>query len=58
MKSQRQKVNSRVSEVAQGVYSLGLDIGYGVVKVVTDATTIAFPSVWDTRGRSSTSRRC
>jgi plasmid segregation protein ParM len=45
MKSQRQKVNSRVSEVLQGVFSLGLDIGYGVVKVVTDATTITFPSV-------------
>ncbi|MBL8152971.1 MAG: hypothetical protein JNM70_02205 [Anaerolineae bacterium] len=45
MKSQRQKVNSRVSEVAQGVYSIGLDIGYGVVKVVTATTTLAFPSV-------------
>lgn len=45
MKSQRQNVNSRVPEVTQGVCSLGLDIGYGVVKVVTDTTTIAFPSV-------------
>ena len=31
--------------VSGGILTVGLDIGYGVTKVVTDQTAIAFPSV-------------
>lgn len=37
--------NNLNTSVFSGVTTIGLDIGYGVVKAVTDTRTIAFPSV-------------
>ena len=44
----KQKTDKSKSEYAitsGGIVTVGLDIGYGVTKVVTDQTAIAFPSV-------------
>ncbi len=44
----RRKNQQQVSEsplTSGGILTVGLDIGYGVTKVVTDQAAIAFPSV-------------
>jgi hypothetical protein len=35
----------KTSRTAANILTIGLDIGYGVVKVVTDDTAFSFPSV-------------
>ncbi len=39
------KRNSRISAVPGSILTIGLDIGYGVVKAVTDDQVVMFPSV-------------
>ena len=41
----KQTKQQHVSRLTGGVVSIGLDIGYGVVKVATHQRTLAFPSV-------------
>ena len=41
----KRKASKKSTKTAQPVQTVGLDIGYGVTKVVTDATALTFPSV-------------
>jgi len=45
MAKQVKKKQQNLNSLTAGVITVGLDIGYGVVKVVTDDTSLAFPSV-------------
>jgi len=44
-KQKTRKKQSKATAKSSGVSTIGLDIGYGVVKVVTDEESLAFPSV-------------
>lgn len=43
--AKRKKKVSENSATQNGILTIGLDIGYGVVKAITDEATITFPSV-------------
>ena len=45
MAKQTRKQHQNLNSLTTGFTTVGLDIGYGVVKVVTDDTSLAFPSV-------------
>ena len=45
MAKQAKKKQEENNSVTNGVLTVGLDIGYGVVKVVTDHNSFGFPSV-------------
>jgi plasmid segregation protein ParM len=45
MSKQTKKQQQNLNSLTAGVITVGLDIGYGVVKVVTDDRAFAFPSV-------------
>ena len=45
MAKRTKKKQEEKPSILDGVLSVGLDIGYGVVKVVTDNNSFGFPSV-------------
>lgn len=45
MAKQTKKQQQNLNSLTAGVITVGLDIGYGVVKVVTNDGAFAFPSV-------------
>ena len=44
-KQAKKKQQQHLNNLTAGVTTIGLDIGYGVVKVVTDENSFGFPSV-------------
>ena len=41
----KRKTKKKDKATETGILTIGLDIGYGVVKAITDQTAITFPSV-------------